>query len=59
MIKVTWIDSDNIEHYKSFNVRCRDLLCTTWDDVDYRWAFNKLEKLLNLPANSIQSWRVI
>jgi len=59
MIKVTWIDSDNIEHYKSFNVRCKDLLYTTWDDVDYRWAFSKLEKLLNLPENSIQSWRVI
>lgn len=58
-IAVTHVDNDNIEHYQRYDVSVRQLLCTSWDGVDYKWAFNELEKILNLPKNSIISWRVI
>jgi len=58
-IAVTHVDSDNIEHYQRYSVSPRQLLCTNWDNVDYKWAFNELEKILSLPTNSIISWRVI
>ena len=54
MIKVTFTDGSE----KRFNVGCRQLYCTTWDDVDYRWAFTPIAEIINVSVDSIESWRV-
>ena len=55
MIKITFSNGDS----KNYNVGCRDLKCTTWDDVDYQWAFSEIANILGLRAIDIDSWRVI
>lgn len=55
MIKITF--SDGIT--KTYKVGCRDLLCTSWDNVDYEWAFAQLSSLLNIQDKIIESWRAV
>jgi hypothetical protein len=54
MIKVNFTNGTS----KRYNVTCKDLLCSSWHGVDYKWAFNEIAKLIDVDANSIDSWRV-
>lgn len=54
MIKVIFKDGTS----KRYQVGCRDLLCGTWDGVDYRRAYEQIAKLINVDVNTIQDWRV-
>lgn len=55
MIKVTFTDGTE----KNYSVGCRQLLCSTWDDVDYRWAFEPIANIIKADVNTIEKWRVL
>ena len=55
MIKVTFTDGTK----KNYKVGCCDLLCGSWDGVDYQWAFKEIAKLIDVKAESIKAWRVV
>jgi hypothetical protein len=54
MIKVTFIDGSS----KRYPVGCKQLLCGSWDGVDYRWAFEPIAKIINVDVKSMKEWRV-
>ncbi len=54
MIKVTFTDGTT----KRLAIGCKQLLCSNWDGVDYQWAFSEIAKLINVPAETIEAWRV-
>lgn len=55
MIKVIFKDGTT----KRYQVGCRDLFCGNWDEVDYRWAFEPIAKIINVNVSTIQDWRVV
>ena len=55
MIKVTFTNGNT----KNYSVGCRDLLCSTWDGVDYRWAFEPIAELIGVAKSTIKGWRVV
>lgn len=55
MIKVTFTDGTS----KRYSLGCRQLFCTSWDGVDYRWAFKPIADIINVDVETIESWRVV
>jgi len=54
MIKVIFKNGNT----KNYSVGCKELYCTTWDSVDYKWAYDKIAKIINVNVDTIQDWRV-
>lgn len=55
MIKVTFTDGRS----KNYAIGCHQLLCGTWDGVDYRWAFKPIADIIKVPVETIEAWRVL
>ena len=55
MIKVIFTNGTT----RRYPVGCRDLFCSNWDDVDYRWAFEPIAKIIGVAVTTIQDWRVV
>lgn len=55
MIKVIFID----ETRKNYRVGCRQLGCTTWDDVDYLWAYGPIATIIGVDKSVIKDWNVL
>lgn len=54
MIKVNFTNGTS----KRYAIGCKDLLCGSWEGIDYQWAFEPIAKIVGVNVNKIESWQV-